>query len=261
MTQAALPVDNSYAALSPDNPIRRIERAAGRKRPAAFLAAFDAKTLFYDCFRHADNQRILLVGPPAMNLARELKQASFVARPSGARLSVRRFASLSTMVTELSGAPHDTTAIEASIAGETFALAVQPNSSAALRGRRLLFSINKDNDLAWIREWAEFHARIHGTDAVILFDNGSTRYERREIVETLRSVKGIVEAGVPSWPYSFGPFDPAVRANPYWARFLQIGSMSVVLRRYGEAAEGLLDCDIDELAGTHSGRSGSLRPR
>ena len=31
--------------------------------------------------------------------------------------------------------------------------------------------------------------------------------------------------------------------------------MSVVLRRYGEAAYGLLDCDIDELAGTRSGQS------
>ena len=31
--------------------------------------------------------------------------------------------------------------------------------------------------------------------------------------------------------------------------------MSTVLRRFGERAFGLLDCDIDELAGTRSGRS------
>ena len=60
---------------------------------------------------------------------------------------------------------------------------------------------------------------------------------------------------MPSWPYSFGPIDPAVRKDPYWARFLQIGSMSMVLRRYGELCYGLLDTDIDELAGTLSGNS------
>jgi hypothetical protein len=115
--------------------------------------------------------------------------------------------------------------------------------------------VNKDNDLAWIREWAMFHAKMHGTDAVVLFDNGSTRYAPEEVQATLEEVPGIAFAGVPSWPYSFGPFDPAVKANPYWARFLQIASMTVALRRYGESAFGLLDCDIDELAGTTTGRS------
>jgi hypothetical protein len=42
--------------------------------------------------------------------------------------------------------------------------------------------------------------------------------------------------------------------NPYWSHFLQIASMSVVLRRFGAAAFGLLNCDIDELAATHSSR-------
>src|SRR5690606_27540269 len=107
----------------------------------------------------------------------------------------------------------------------------------------------------WIREWAEFHARVHGTDSVIVFDNGSTRYQPAEIVETLRAVPGLAHVGVPSWPQSFGPIDPAVKVDPFWPRFLQIGSMSVVLRRYGARAAGLLDCDIDELAGTHSGES------
>jgi hypothetical protein len=253
MSAATLPVANSYAALAPDNPLRRRPRAPRRPRPEAFTAAFDARTLFYDCFRHRDGERILLVGPPPYGIP--FKAASFVARPSGTKLSARFYPSLTTMITELSGAPPDTGSIAVTIAGETHILAVQPNVCADLAGRKLLFSINRDNDLAWIREWAEFHARIHGTDAVILVDNGSSRYAPAEILATLHSVPGIAHAAVPSWPYSFGPIDPAVRKDPYWARFLQIGSMSAILRRYGELCYGLLDCDIDELAGTHSGRS------
>jgi hypothetical protein len=251
MSTAPLPVANSYAALSPDTPAGRVPRASGRQRPAAFAAAFDTRTLFYDCFRHADGKRILLVGPPPYGI--DYRGATFTA--GSVTLRARFYASLSTMITELSGAPADATAVRVSIAGETHELVVQPSSCAALTGRRLLFTINRDNELGWIREWAEYHARAHGTDAVIVVDNGSTRYGVDELQATLAAVPGVAVAAAPSWPYSFGPFDPAVTNNPYWARFLQIGSMSMVLRRYGEAAYGLLDCDIDELAGTTSGRS------
>ncbi len=255
MSAARLEVANSYAALAPDTPLGRAPRAPHRARPDAFTAAFDTRTLFYDCFWHADGARILLVGPPPLNLGPALRRATARARPSGAPLKVRFFASLSTMLTELRGAPADTTAIEIAVGGETFALKVQANGSAALGGRKLLFSVNKDNELGWIREWATCHAALHGTDAVLVFDTGSTRYGADDIAAVLGEVPGLAYVGVASWPYSFGPVDPAVRANPYWARFLQIATMSVVLRRYGAAAYGLLDCDIDELAGTRSGRS------
>jgi hypothetical protein len=253
MSAAPLPVANSYAALGADNALRRLPVRPTLARPAEFEAAFDARTLFYDCFWHADGQRILLVGPPPVNLAAAYNAARFTA--NGTALKVRFFRSLTTMIAELSGAPAEATSIEIALGGETFTLPVQPNSCRALEGRRLLFTINKNNDLAWIREWAEFHARVHGTDTVIVVDNGSTRYEVAELQATLAAVPGIAHAAVPSWPYSFGPIDRSVRANHYWARFLQIGSMSMVLRRYGERAYGLLDCDIDELAGTRSGQS------
>jgi hypothetical protein len=255
MSAATLPVANSYAALSPDNPVQRQPLHPERARPGDFAKAFDARTLFYDCFWHDDGKRILLVGPAPVNLRDVHKAAAFTAMPSGAKLTARLYPSITTMITELSGAPSDTHLVEIAIGGETFTLAVQPSSCPELAGRKVLFTINKNNDLAWIREWAEFHARLHGTDAVILVDNASTRYEPAEILATLQSVPGILYAAVPGWPYSFGPIDKSLRANHYWARFLQIGSMSVILRRYGERAHGLLDCDIDELAGTRSGRS------
>jgi hypothetical protein len=248
-------ITSSAAALSADNPIKRTPRAPRRDRPEAFWRAFDARTLFYDCFRHADGARVLLVGPPPVNLTQQFTAARFVARPGGEALRPRYHASLSTMITELADVPATATSIEVSIAGETMVLPIQPGFTEALRGRKLLFSINRDNDLEWIREWATFHARVHGTDAIVLVDNGSTRYTPDEVLATLGTVPGLAFAAVPSWTHSFGPIDPAVRANPYWSRFLQIGSMSVVLRRFGESAYGLLDCDIDELAGTRSGTS------
>lgn len=253
MSAAALPIANSWAALSAGNAARRIPRAPGRQRSEAFTRAFDTKTLFYDCFWDADGTRVLLVGPPPYGLP--YAAATFTARPSGNRLRVRFWPSLSTMITELPAAPKDTTAIEVTLAGETMLLPVQPSACTDLAGSRLLFTINKDNDLAWIREWASYHTRLHGTDAIVLFDNASTRYDAAELHGVLASIPGLTHVGVQRWPQSFGPYDAALKANPYWGRFLQIASMSVLLRRYGERAYGLLDCDIDELAGTRSGAS------
>ena len=106
MSVAPLPVANSYAALAPDNAAGRVPRAKDRARPAAFAAAFDGKTLFYDCFWHQDGQRILLVGPPPYGI--DYRGAVFTA--GGVSLRAKFHASLSTMVTELSGAPADAAA-------------------------------------------------------------------------------------------------------------------------------------------------------
>jgi hypothetical protein len=118
-----------------------------------------------------------------------------------------------------------------------------------------LFGMNRNNDLAWIREWARFHQRLHGTDAVILYDNGSTAYAAEELAATLRAVPGLRHVAVPVWPQPFGRTDPAVRLNPYWAHFPQIASMNAVLRRYGAQAAGILNADIDELVAAPGGRS------
>lgn len=255
MTARALPAESSAAALPSGSVLRRLPVQPKRPRPAEFSAKFDDKTLFYDCFWHMDGARVLLVGAPPVNLRAGFELARFVARPSGTAVKARFHRSLSTMVTELTGVPAGTTHVEMTMGTETVSLAVQPSSVAVLENARVLFSINRDNDLAWIREWALFHARHHGTDAVILVDNGSTRYEAAEVEATLRDVPGVAHVAVPQWAQSFGPIDTALKVNRYWTRFLQIGSMSMVLRRYGERAYGLLDCDIDELAGTRSGAS------
>lgn len=246
--------DNSAAFLAEDAPLRRRPRAPKRPRPQEFYRSFEDRALVYDCFRHADGKRILLVGPPPMNLMPAFQAARFVALPSQTKLGARFHPSLSTMITELSGAPEGTREVAMSLAGQAFALPVQPNHSAELAGRRILFTMSKDNELSWIAEWARWHQRLHGTDAIVFFDNGSSKYGLEEVEQTLLGIGGIETVSVQSWPYAFGATDPALAVNPYWAHFLQISSMSVVLRRFGAAACGLLNCDVDELAATHSGR-------
>lgn len=250
-----LRVGRATAFLAEDRPLRRLPRAPHKQRPPAFHERFEDRALVYDCFWHADGERVLLVGPPPMNLAPLYRHARYEALPSRTLLTARHHASLSTMITELGGAPAGTTAIRFELEGQSFELPVGENYSSALARRRVLFTMSKDNELGWIAEWARWHARLHGTDAIVLFDNGSTRYGVAEIEETLLAVPGLAVVAVPHWTGRFGMTDHALAINPYWSHFLQISSMSVVLRRLGSSAFGLLNCDIDELAATHSGRS------
>jgi hypothetical protein len=248
-----LPSAHSPAFLPEHSPLRRRPRAPDRHRPESFECEFEDRALVYDAFWHVDGRRILLVGPPPLNLRPALGRARYVAVPSRKPLSARTYDSLSVRITALEDAPAETTGIEMLLDGDKFVLPVQPNVSPALAGARVLFTMSRDNELIWIRDWADYHARLHGTDAVVFFDNGSTRYPPAEIAATLGAVPGIRHAAVLSWPYRYGPFDPAVKLNPYYGLFLQIAAMSVALRRYAAAAYGLLNCDIDELVATPPG--------
>lgn len=237
---------HSAASLPEGSALRRALREPQRERSAEFLAAFEDRVLVYDCFWHADGDRIVMVGPPPMNLLRAFEAASFRAEPSGKPLILATHASLSQAVFELIGPPPDTTHVR--LGGSEVVLPVMANHAAELAGRRVLFSMNKDNELDWVRHWARHHQRHHGTDTVILFDNGSTRYGVDELRAALAGVPGIVDAIVPSWPYRFGARDDALKRDPYWAHFVQNAAMSVVLRRYGTRAKALLNVDVDELA-------------
>jgi hypothetical protein len=251
--QRILPAAASAAFLAEGAALKRGPRAPKRQRPPAFYEKFEARALAYDCFWHADGEHILIVGPPPLNLARNWRAARFLAMPSGTDLRPETFISESVMLTALSGAPAGTTAIKLALDGERYELPVQPNFSDRLAGKRLLFTMSKDNDLDWLRSWASYHARRHGTEAVLLFDNGSTRYGIGDIEEALLSVPGLDHVAVASWPWTYGSPDPAVLNNPFYTLFLQIASMSVALRRYGAKAAGILNCDIDELVHTPAG--------
>ena len=243
-----LPFTSSPAALPETSPLRRLPHAPSRRRPQEFYENYDALTLFYDCFLSADRAEILLVGPPHLNLAPLLDEARFEALPGRAALQPQFHPSASVMLTRLPSPPAGTTAIRIAAGDFSWELPVQPSSAAALHGKKILFTLSKNNELDWIAEWARYHAQVQGADAVIFFDNGSTRYTRGEIEDRLRAVSGLDAIAVLQWPQIYGAPDRQVVLNPFYTHFLQIGAMSVVLRRYGAAAAGLLNCDVDELA-------------
>ena len=137
-------------------------------------------------------------------------------------------------------------------------LAAQPNLCELFRGKRVMVTMSKDNDLAWIRDWVEFHTRNHGCDAVLLYDNGSTQYEAAKLQEIVAAIPGVDAALVVTWPFSYGPSGGGGMRKVWVALnglehqvwdsdFCQYGYLEHARHRILALAAVVLNSDIDEL--------------
>jgi hypothetical protein len=137
-----------------------------------------------------------------------------------------------------------------STAGETV-LDIRPNACEVFRGRRVLFTLSKNNHPTWICDWMRFHRDLQNADGVLLYDNGSTTYTASSLLETMKRVSGFRVISVVEWPYKYGP--QGLGRATWDSSFSQEGAMEDARWRYLADADAVLNCDIDELALTDEG--------
>ncbi|MEA2484281.1 MAG: hypothetical protein QOC55_2228 [Thermoleophilaceae bacterium] len=214
-------------------------------RDASFEEQFDATTLFFDAFRHEKSNRIVLLGPPLFNLAPAFKAIRVFALPSNTPcpFEVRH---LDRHMQIWLDAPAATDALRFQGALGTFDVDVAPPRPSPFRGRRVIFTLSKNNEIEWIRDWIRFNRDVHGADAVLIYDNESTRYSTGELLASIRSVGGIAEAAVVHWPFRYGPQGTLTRG--LWdSDFCQLGAWEHARRRFLTDARSVMNSDIDEL--------------
>jgi hypothetical protein len=122
---------------------------------------------------------------------------------------------------------------------------VHDGDTKAFEGLNCGVFISRNNDLQWIRDWARYHASVHGLQGMVVFDNASTDYALQDIGEALRGVAGLEAVRVVSTPTSYGP----VGVGKMSARslFLQTSVLNVARLRFFSRARAVLCCDCDEL--------------
>ena len=218
-------------------------------RPAAlrddkFDAQFDATTLFFDAFQCGDG-RVVLLGPPLFNLAPAFAAMRIQALPSQA-LCAFEIRHLDRHMQIWVSAPPATDRLRFSGPLGEFEVAVAPAVPSPFRGRRVIFTLSKDNEIEWIRDWIRFNRDIHGADAVLIYDNDSSRYTAAELLAAVRSVGGIAAAAVVHWPFRYGP--QGTLARGLWdSDFCQLGAWEHARRRFLGDARSAMNSDIDEL--------------
>ena len=243
-----LKAKSSLTELDENKSLRRLPRAPARTRSPAFMDRFEDRVLIYDAFWSKGQTRVLLVCPPPLNLEQQWRDAKISTCPGGDIVPHKLFVSRSSMIVELPHMPANSDSFTLELGGQEFVVPIQPDFAQEFSASNILFTMNKDNRLEWIEEWARFHHHVHQVNSVILFDNGSQTYRPEDIEKVLLGVAGLEKILVLNWPQKFGMRDSKVLMHPYWAHFLQNSSFSVVLRRFGARAAGLLNMDIDELA-------------
>jgi Glycosyltransferase family 92 len=239
--------------LSPDSYISRDITRPIEFRGDDFEKEFDASTLFYDviAFEGRARKNLIFVGPPLRNLAPEF----FGGRLNGACLASRPLA-YHARDRCCDVWLHDWPGGEVRLECSFGAYDIKPEASATeiYRGLRVLYTLSKNNDLAWLVDWARFHAANHGANAVLIYDNASTEYTSDDLEEALRRALPDLVVNVVDWPYKYGPggFSPV----SWWdSDFCQSGAFQDARFRFLSQAASVLNVDIDELVVSPSSAS------
>lgn len=224
--------------------------ARTRGKFTGHIERFEYKMLFYDAFHVGTHVR--LIGPPLLNLNADLRDASI--RTDG---KLRNPTLCDVDMTQASVIENvffkpDVLSIEANGWATESAITKRDNSSFA--GRKVLITMSKNNPLEWIADWVNFYVRIHGVDAVLFYDNGSTEYAPEDILKTLKNCDGLKSIIVVEWPFKYGP-QGEVRGAGGGAGYCQVSMLSHARYKYLTTARAVVYVDIDELVVSNDGRS------
>ncbi|MEM9317467.1 MAG: hypothetical protein AAGA70_00475 [Pseudomonadota bacterium] len=213
-------------------------------------ARYDTDTLIYDCFEDHKAGEIVLLGPPFMNFEPWLAEASYVL--DGRAVAVKEVRHLSRCsILALDAAEGR----ELSVTHRHFGgrLTVGRSYVDAFAGLNGIYTISLDNRLEWIRDWLHYYVSVHGLEAVVLTDNGSTTYDPRDLHKLLKGVAGLRRAAILRGRFPFGP--TAENRSAYNSLFLQRSMAEMGRLRFFARARAVVNADIDEFFHSYRGRS------
>jgi len=235
--------------LPADGSLLRDHVRPAERRSDLYRARYDRTTLFYDAVWLPERQAHLVTAPRFLNLWTPFR--------AGLRMGgrpVRRVRRRTWLRCEQVEIPGPADALSLSWDGTDHPIPSRPAETAGFAGANALVTVNRNNALDWIADWAAFHARRHGADAVVLFDNGSDAYAPQDIADRLASVAGLRRVRVFSAPYPYGPAESGGRFE-LSPRFFQTAMLNIARRDPLAHARAVLNVDIDEICIAASGGS------
>lgn len=223
--------------------IRRDHIVPEAARPPQFDKHYDFHTLFYDAFFVPEDQTIRLVCPRLLNLEDFVKKAKFTSNGETLKPRLRR---RNWRNDEISlRCSKATSELEIRFQSTALSASLGTQDRESFRGLRCAVLKSRNNDLAWITDWARYHAKVHGLEGLVFFDNGSDRYTLKDLTHALAAVEGLKVVRVLSANFPFGP--NADGSDIHQAKFLQGALVEIARLRYLQCAASVLLVDIDEL--------------
>jgi len=219
-------------------------------RDENFDRDFDSTTLFYDAVQVNETQ-IVLFAPPFLNLQDELAATNFAVGTKPCTTHARHFDRHAQLWIDV---PGTCDLIQATGPFGDFEFSVSQKETECFRDCRVIFTMSKDNPIEWILDWVRFNRDIHGADAVLIYDNGSSAYDSATLSSALATVSGLRCSVVMEWPFKYGP--QGTKNSGHWdSDFCQLGAWEHARWRFLQDARSAMNSDIDELVLSRSGQS------
>ncbi len=221
-------------------------------QPPGFADQFDYHTLVYDGF-FCRQSEVVLTSPPFLNLLPLFARMNIVAAPSG-KSCLYRIRNLDRHSQVRVAVPDGTTRISLQAQIGEFDIEPHNDLSDFFAGKRVIFTLSKNNRPQWIKDWISYHRDIHGANAVLLYDNQSTSYSPQQLLAALSAVCGIDRLCVVSWPFRYGP--QGLDARRFWdSDFCQYGAWEHARWMFLRRARSAMNADVDELVVAEDGSS------
>jgi hypothetical protein len=228
---------------------RREPRRPLQFRGETFAQQFDATTLIYDAL-DLDHGEAVLLAPPFFNLADKIAGTTFTSDGAVCRADIKTYDRHAQIrLTGVRGS-----VVQACGPLGDVAIPLSPSHVEIFRDRRVIFTMSKDNPIERILDWVRFNRDVHGADAVLIYDNGSTAYDGARLSQALQSISGIVCSVVVEWSFRCGPR----RANSWdhWeSGFCQLGAWEHARWCFLQHARSAMNSDIHELVLSQDGHS------
>ena len=239
-------------SLPPEAAIKRESTRPVEFRKPGFDEAFDASTLFYDLIlsRNKYGNNLIFIGPPFLNLFPSFYGGRIGGQPLTSTISNYYLRGLCSDV----WIPNwDSDAVDLELDFGSYRLTPQSAATHLYRGKRVLYTLSRDNEVRWIVDWVQFHARNHGANAVLIYDNASTKYAAEDLERSLKEGFPGFEINVVHWPYKYGP--QSFKGGWWDSNFCQMGAFQDARFRFLDSASSVLNCDIDEFVVSEKGES------
>lgn len=220
--------------------------------PGEDPARYDDTTLWYDAIWHRGTLRLIC---PRLHGLRDLMAAGTLMLDG---VPVKRLRITQQERHEIVRIParRKPERVHLEVAGQEIGSGVSDTQDgAAFAGQNTGLLLSRNNDLAWIEDFARYHVHLHGMQSVLFFDNGSDLYGPDDIFGALAR-GGLSQATLVSAPMPYRAQGVTqMGKSSFEGGFLQLALLNIARLRFLRQARAVLQCDVDELVWTDDGAS------
>lgn len=246
----------SPCILPDDKPYNRTAPRETHLQPDDYQEKFDYKTLSFDTFY--SEGKVILSGPPLYGLERFIENGKILldGQDHTKDICITHFdRTQSNHITQIETQPHELTWEYEDVLIQT---QVNHNFLNEFKGKKVLFTLSKNNKFEWIYDWILFYKKYHHIDTVLFYDNNSNDYSLDELKHYLDEKELDVDIYLVPWNFKYGPQGGIYSGKgktPWDSDFCQYGMFEHAKHRFLKYSAGVINADIDELVITPNGKS------